>query len=81
VKSPRENTKFPQYRRYKNGLSYFKISSLLEFEEVKIVGNKRTHQQVVARQYPEKVFIHDLLFNYAAFAEEISDREYMAVSS
>ncbi len=71
-----ENTKFPQYRRYKNGLSYFRILSETEFEEVKIVGGKRVKQQIVASQYPEKVFLHDLLFNYKDFAEGITEEEY-----
>jgi hypothetical protein len=67
-----ESTKFPQYRRYRNGHSYFKILSLTEFEEIKIVGKKHIRTHVVARQYPEKVFINDLLFNYEGFAEEIT---------
>ena len=74
-----ENTKFPQYRRYKNGLSYFKILSLTEFEEVKVVGGKRIIHHVVAKQYPEKVFIHDLLFKYEGFAEEIGEKEYPTI--
>jgi len=76
-----EITKFPQYRRYSNGLSYFKILSPTEFEEIKIVGGKRVKQHVVASQYPEKVFINDLLFNYEGFAEEIVEKEYLAVTS
>lgn len=68
---------FPQYRRYKNGLSYFKINSLVEMEEVKIVGSRRLLQQVKATQYPEKVFIHDLLFNYGAYGEMITEDEYL----
>jgi len=76
-----ENTKFPQYRRYKNGHSYFKILSLTEFEEIKIVGDKRIKQHVVASQYPEKVFINDLLFNYAGFAAEIGEKEYLEIKT
>jgi len=72
-----ENTHFPQYRRYKNRLSYFKILSPVEFEEIKIVGEKRVKQHVVAGQYPEKVFINDLLFNFAGFAEVIEEGEYL----
>lgn len=73
-----EITKFPQYRRYTNGLSYFKILSLTEFEEIKIVGEKRVKQHVVASQYPEKVFINDLLFKEGS-AELISEQDYLAV--
>ncbi|HXB39347.1 MAG TPA: hypothetical protein VNZ49_02325 [Bacteroidia bacterium] len=71
-----ESTKFPQYRKYKNGLSYFKILSFTEFEEVRVIGKKRIVDKITAKQYPEKVFISDLLFNYEDFAEEIQETEY-----
>lgn len=73
-----ENTNFPQYRRYSNGLSYFKILSLTEFEEIKMVGNKAVKSRVEAKQYPEKVFINDLLFK-EGFAEVIREDVYRAV--
>ena len=71
-----ESTKFPQYRRYLNGHSYFKILSLTEFEEIKIIGTRHLVHHVIARQYPEKFFINDLLFNYQSFAEEIGEEEF-----
>jgi hypothetical protein len=71
-----ESIKYPQYRKYKNGLSYFKISSPILVEEIKVVGNKQLTYTIEAKQYPEKVFINDLLLNYAAFAEEISEELY-----
>lgn len=79
MSSPHKNIQFPQYRRYKNGLSYFKILSELEFDEIKIIGNKAVKHKVVAHQYPEKVVINDLLFNYSAFAEEIREDVYRTV--
>ena len=79
MNSPDKNIQFPQYRRYKNGLSYFKILSLTEFEEIRIVGTKRVVNHIVANQYPEKVFINDLLFKYEEFAEEISEKDYEVV--
>ena len=78
MNSLHENIKFPQYRRYKNGLSYFKILSLTEFEEIQVIGEKRIVNRVIANQYPEKVFINDLLFKYKDFAEEISETDYKA---
>ncbi|MGZ3865456.1 MAG: hypothetical protein ACXVC6_14645 [Bacteroidia bacterium] len=77
--SPHKNIQFPQYRRYKNGQSYFKILSLMEFEEIKIIGAKALKHKVVAHQYPEKVVINDLLFNYSEFAEEIREDVYRTV--
>lgn len=76
MNSSLESIKYPQYRRYKNGLSYFKILSSVLFEEIKIVGSKRIIYSVEAKQYPEKVFINDLLLDYALFANEISKAEY-----
>lgn len=71
-----ESIKYPQYRKYKNGLSYFKISSPVLCEEIKVVGSKRLIYTIDAKQYPEKVFINDLLLNYTAFADEISEDVY-----
>ena len=76
MNSLHENIKFPQYRRYKNGLSYFKILSLTEFEEIQVIGEKLLVNRVIAGQYPEKVFINDLLFKYEDFAEEIDEKQY-----
>jgi len=71
-----ESIKYPQYRRYKNGLSYFKILSPVLCEEIKVVGSKRLTYTIEAKQYPEKVFINDLLLNFDLFADEISEVDY-----
>ena len=73
-----ESIKYPQYRRYKNGLSYFKILSPVLCQEIKVVGSKRLTYTIDAKQYPEKFFINDLLLNYEKFADEISETEYEA---
>ena len=76
MNSSLESIKYPQYRKYKNGLSYFKISSPVLAEEIKIVGSKRFVYIIEANQYPEKVFINDLLLNYSEFADEITEFIY-----
>ena len=73
-----ESIKYPQYRRYKNGLSYFKILSSVLCEEIKVIGSKRLTYTIEAKQYPEKVFINDLLLNYTLFADEVSEADYEA---
>ncbi|HTA61880.1 MAG TPA: hypothetical protein VK835_05465 [Bacteroidia bacterium] len=73
-----ESIKYPQYRRYKNGLSYFKILSPVLCEEIKVVGSKRFNYTIEAKQYPEKVFINDLLLNFDLFADEVSEADYEA---
>ena len=71
-----EDIVFPQYRRYKNNKSYFKILSMTSFEEKYFVGRKKLHRIFEVTQYPEMVLIRDLLFNYEGMAEKISSSEY-----
>jgi len=68
---------FPVYRKYKNNKSYFKIIQPNKFEEIQIIGSKKIVKQTEAKQYPEMVFIRDLVFNYAEMAVEISEEEYL----
>ena len=75
-----ENIQYPQYRKYKNGLSYFKILSPVLAQEIKIIGTKRSIFTIEAKQYPERVFVNDLLFNYTDFAIEISETEFSEIA-
>jgi hypothetical protein len=52
---------FPQYRKYPNNGSYFKINSLDEFEEVNFIGKKKLHHIFQAKIYPDKMLIQDML--------------------
>lgn len=52
---------FPQYRKYKNIETYFKIISEKEFEEIIIMGSKCIKHQIKATQYPEMLRIQDML--------------------
>lgn len=79
MNSSDKNIQFPQYRRYKNRLSYFKILSQDEFEEIQVIGDKLLVNRVKAKQYPEKVFINDLLFKHEGFAEVISELDYVSL--
>jgi hypothetical protein len=71
-----EDIKFPVYRKYKNNRSYFKIINPLEFEEIQVIGSNRLVKRTEARQFPEKNFIHDLVYNFSGMAEEIGEEEY-----
>ena len=75
-----EDIHFPVYRKYKNNKSYFKILSFKLFEEIQIIGSKKMVKQTEATQFPEMVFIRDLLFDYKEMAEEIDETEYDTVS-
>lgn len=56
-----KNTHFPQYRKLKNGLRFYKINSVVDFEELQLVGEKVFHFHFIAEQYPEKLRIMDML--------------------
>ena len=70
---------FPVYRKYKNNKSYFKIIQPKIFEEIQVIGSKKVIKQVEAKQFPEMLFISDLIYNYSEMADEISEEEYLKV--
>lgn len=74
-----EDIQFPVYRKYKNNKSYFKIINPLEFEQIQVVGAKKIVSHTEAKLFPERSFVHDLIFNYKEMAEEIGEGEYMAI--
>lgn len=51
------------------------------FEEIQVIGTRRVIRHIEAKLFPEKVVIHDLVFNYAAMADEINEAEYLAARS
>jgi hypothetical protein len=63
---------FPQYRRYSNKGSYFKIQSLELMYEKKQLGSKYLFFEIQAERYYEKLQIQDLL-NCTFENIEISD--------
>ncbi len=71
-----EDIHFPVYRKYKNNKSYFKIIHFKLFEEVQIIGTKKIVKQIEANQFPEILFIRDLIFDYHQMADEITENEY-----
>ena len=52
---------FPQYRKYKNIETYFKIISENKFEELSLFGNKFVKHSIEAKKYPEMLRIKDML--------------------
>lgn len=67
-----------QYRKYKNGQSYFRITGTEEVEELKLMGKYFKLYHIKATILPERVFIADLLEQYHNFAEAITAQEYEA---
>lgn len=65
-----------EFRKYKNGQSYFRISSAEEMEELKLMGKYYKLYYIRATILPERVFINDLLQEYHEFADAITAEEY-----
>jgi hypothetical protein len=68
---------FPQYRKYKNIETYFKIISEKEFEEISSLGNKYVKHSIVAEQYPEMLRIQDMLNCEGGTWEVVEETVYL----
>ncbi len=71
-----EDRQFPLYRKYANGQRYYKIMSLTEFEEIQRIGKRFIIHQHKAIQYPEKLFILDLMEMKLEGVLECGEDEY-----
>jgi len=69
---------FPQYRKYKNIETYFKIISENEFEELSLLGKKFVKRTIEAKQYPEMLRIQDMLNCTEGTWEVIEKEIYLA---
>lgn len=77
MKENKEDLTFPQYRKYKNDQSYFKILSLSKFEEIKkMPDGKRALFLFEAKILPDRNFIQDMLYDYREFWDVIESHEY-----
>jgi hypothetical protein len=72
---------FPQYRKNKQGTSYFKILSNEAFIEWQIIGAKKWEHHVKARQFPEKLLIQDMLACRNGLWQVISENEFLSACS
>jgi hypothetical protein len=69
---------FPQYRKYLNGQSYFKIISAEELIELKLTGRFYEIHTLHVKILPDRNLMHDLLYDYNSFGLEINEKEYEA---
>ena len=72
---------YPQYRKYSNNKSYFKIISNDEFEEIQVLGTKKSIHYFKAKILPDRNFIYDMTFDYNKFWQKIEEKEYEAVKT
>jgi hypothetical protein len=70
---------FPQYRKYPNNKSYFKITSDNHFEEIAVIGSKYSVNEFSAKIFPDFTFIKDMLDNRDNRWVVISSAEYDSV--
>jgi hypothetical protein len=52
---------FPQYRKLSNEKAFYKIVDERNFEEIQLMGSKKTFYKTRAEQYPEILRIQDML--------------------
>lgn len=69
---------FPQFRRYLNGRSYFRIDGPERILEIQIVGNYYIQHELIAKILPERVFIADLIEANPEIFEVISKEDFDA---
>jgi hypothetical protein len=67
---------FPTYLKYKQHQTYFKINSLEQFLELRILGNFFNLNKHDAKILPDRVFIADLLDDKGERLELISKYEF-----
>ena len=69
-------TEFPQYRKYRNNRSYFRILSPAKWEEIQLIGNKITVNTFEVKILPDRNFINDMLYDYENHWVKIDAAEY-----
>lgn len=67
---------FPQYRKYVNRTTHFKILSEKQFEEISFVGKKGFLETINATQYPEYLRIQDMLACKDGIWEETTEKDF-----
>jgi hypothetical protein len=68
---------FPIYRKLSNEKSYYKIVSAESFIELQRIGSKMKKHTLIAKQYPEKLLIQEMISlsnGYLESKEEEFDR-------
>lgn len=67
---------FPQFRKYSNNKSYFKILSQTQWEELQIVGKKVLVHQMEVKILPDRNFMMDMMSNEGNRWVIIDEKEY-----
>lgn len=70
---------FPQFRKYPNNKSFFKVFSEQEFEEIQVLGSHYFINRVKARILPDRNFIADMIKAESNWVK-IKAEEYFSIS-
>ena len=70
---------YPIYRKLKNNRRFYKVIDSKLFEEIQIIGTKVKKMSFEAKQYPEILFISDIIkLNHEGIIES-SESEWLSV--
>ena len=72
---------YPQYRKYSNNKAYFKVISPNKFEEIQVLGTKKTIHYFEAKILPDRNFINDMTFDYEANWVKIDADEFEKIKN
>ena len=67
---------YPIFRKYNDGLTYFKITSDTEFQELKRQGKYYSLSNFKCKIHPDRVFMNDLIACSDGFILMSSDIEF-----
>ena len=76
-----DNYKFPQYRKYSNSASYFRIDSSVYFDELKKMPGGFVHYGFQVKILPDRNYIMDMLNCEKGYWVEISADEYEQINA
>jgi hypothetical protein len=67
---------YPQYRKYKNGRSFFRISSNSTFDEIQVLGSRYFLHPFTAKILPDRNLIYDMTFDFELNWEQITEADF-----
>ena len=67
---------FPQFRKYKNGQSYFRVNSNSSFIEYKLNGNRIEKHTFEVKILPDRNYLNDMLYSFENHWDRLSDSEW-----
>lgn len=70
---------YPQFRKYKNNQSYFKIKSTTEFDEIKLENKVWKIYSFKASILPDRNYILDMTTDYELYWDKITAEEFDAI--